>query len=88
MAADGDSVVVATEAGVTWLEQQEWTLARKAAEFEKILVSRHDRHGMTAECKMSGFGNLSSCISGDSDNNGQSHDTSMASHMTHQWPVT
>ena len=73
MAVDGDSVVVVTEAGVTWLEQQEWTLARKAAVYEKVLASRHDRHGMTAECKMSAFGNLSSCVGGDSDNNGESH---------------
>ena len=40
-AACGDTVVVVTDAGVTFLEQQCWTLAAKAALFEEILVARH-----------------------------------------------
>ena len=70
MAAVGDGVVVATEAGVTWIEQQEWTLARKAETYEAILTARHDRHGMTAECQMKAFGVLDGCTGHDSDNNG------------------
>ena len=38
--ACGDTVVVVTDGGVTFLEQQCWTLAKKAARFEEILLAR------------------------------------------------
>ena len=70
IAVEGSAVVVVTKKGVTFLEKQMWTLAKKAAHFEDVLVKRHQRHGLTAECSLSSFGNLSLPISHDSDNNG------------------
>ena len=60
-----------SDAGITWLEQKDYTLAQKAAEFEQVLVTRHDRHGMTSGCELPRFGaTASTCISRDDDNNG------------------
>jgi hypothetical protein len=49
---------VATDAGVTRLSLETWTLARKAAAFEAVLLARHDRHGLTSECSMLGYGTM------------------------------
>lgn len=68
---DDQSIVVLTEGGVTWLVQEEWSLARKAAHYEGMLHARHDRHGMTSECNTAAFGAVeASCVMHDSDNNG------------------
>lgn len=72
-AASGDTVVVlTTDGGVTRLDQQKWTLHAKAAAMEKVLLARHNRHGMVSECALvAGFGDLSGgCIEHDNDNNG------------------
>ena len=64
------STAVLTESGVTWLTFEEWTLARKAAGYDQMLA-RHDRHGLTAECKLVVFGAPErGCVSSDNDNNG------------------
>ena len=67
------TVFAATDAGVVFLEQQLWTLEKKAAVMQAALA-RHDRHGLTAECALPSPGNLSDCDNGrgqsDSDNNG------------------
>ena len=44
-------MVVATE-GVTFLAQEAWTLAQKAAWYEKIQLTRHNRDGLSAVCAM------------------------------------
>jgi hypothetical protein len=72
-AVDG-TVFAATDGGVVWLEQQMWTLARKATVMQAALA-RHDRHGLTAECSLPSPGNITDCLNGngqtDSDNNGK-----------------
>ncbi len=71
LALVGSAVVVVTDGGITWLDQEEWTLARKASHYEGLLTSRHDRHGMTSECSTAAFGAVEAqCVMGDSDNNG------------------
>eukprot|EP00041_Stephanoeca_diplocostata_P038771 m.1553094 g.1553094 ORF g.1553094 m.1553094 type:complete len:862 (+) comp25268_c1_seq3:151-2736(+) len=69
-ARGGDTIVVVHENGMTFLHQQQWTLARKAAVFDKIALQRHNRHGMSAECLFDSFGKLDGCVQMDSDNNG------------------
>lgn len=63
------SVCVATDGGVVWLEQQAFTLAKKA-EAMQAKLARHERHGLVAGCALRSFGNTShpQCI--DDDNNG------------------
>lgn len=62
-------LVAVTDGGLVALAEQPWTLAAKA-EFMDAIRARHDRHGLVAECYFNSFGNLSSCHSQDSDNNG------------------
>eukprot|EP01051_Picozoa_sp_SAG22_P008563 SAG22_NODE_660_length_8069_cov_7.799951_5_plen_670_part_00 len=67
------TVFAATDGGVVFLEQQLWTLAKKA-ELMQSALARHDRHGLTAECRLPSPGNITDCFGGrgqtDSDNNG------------------
>ena len=71
LAPVNSSVAVLTEGGVTWVRKEEWTLAAKAAAYERVLTARHVRHGLTAECTFVAFGAPESgCISSDNDNNG------------------
>ena len=73
ISTDGIGVVgvVYHSKGITWLEQQSFTLAQKAAKFEQVLIDRHDRHGMTAGCLLPRFGATASpCVNRDDDNNG------------------
>jgi hypothetical protein len=71
LAVVNESVVVVTEGGISWIAHEEWTLAQKAAHYQAVLSSRHDRHGMTAECQLISFGAPDAgCISTDNDNNG------------------
>jgi hypothetical protein len=67
---DGTDVYVATDAGVTRLSQESWTLSRKAAVLTEALLARHERHGMVSGCDMSRYGDVSTCVQGDDDNNG------------------
>ncbi|KAA0166679.1 hypothetical protein FNF28_03053 [Cafeteria roenbergensis] len=55
--------------GLTWLERQSWTLEAKAARMRQI-QTRHNRHGMVAECGLSPMGDVTTCLNGPSDNNG------------------
>jgi hypothetical protein len=65
----GGSVCAATDGGVVWLQQQTFTLAKKA-EAMQAKLARHNRHGLVAGCALRTFGNTShpKCI--DDDNNG------------------
>lgn len=63
------TVFAATDGGVVWFEQQQWTLARKAAMMQTKLV-RHDRHALVAGCGLPSFGNTSTTLCTDDDNNG------------------
>ena len=67
------TVFAATDGGVVFLEQQLWTLAKKA-ELMQAALARHDRHGLTAECGLPSPGNITDCFGGrgqtDNDNNG------------------
>ena len=67
------TVFAATDGGVVFLEQQLWTLSKKAALMQAALA-RHDRHGLTAECGLPSPGNITDCLDGrgqtDNDNNG------------------
>ena len=58
------TVFAATDGGVVFIEQQLWTLARKAKVMQAALA-RHDRHGLTAECTLSSPGNISGCLNGE-----------------------
>ena len=55
--------------GVALLEDQSWTLAAKAERMEAV-QSRHNRHGLVADCSLPTFGDSSGCTNHDSDNNG------------------
>lgn len=55
--------------GLSWIERQPWTLELKARRMRNI-QTRHNRHGLVAECDLAPAGNLSSCTSYPSDNNG------------------
>lgn len=69
IATRGNSTWIATDGGVSVLETQYWTLAQKAEYYEGIL-SRHDRVGMVGDCSLGSFGDVSTCINHDDDNNG------------------
>ena len=70
IAAVGESAVVVSDGGVTWLSQVNFSLAHKAAVMDSALP-RHNRHGLVAECEMASFGDVdASCFNHDSDNNG------------------
>lgn len=77
VASRGSFTYFATDGGVAVIEDQQWTLARKAAHYESVLM-RHDRlvgppglvGGLVASCSLASFGNYSSCHNADSDNNG------------------
>jgi hypothetical protein len=45
LALSGSSAFVLTDGGMSVLETQMWTLARKADHYLQILLERHDRHG-------------------------------------------
>eukprot|EP00040_Diaphanoeca_grandis_P019454 m.102767 g.102767 ORF g.102767 m.102767 type:complete len:842 (-) comp27434_c0_seq1:392-2917(-) len=66
----GRSIMALAENGTTLLQQQAWTLERKAAVFEEILTARHDRHGLTSEADLASYGSLKNSTSRDNDNNG------------------
>eukprot|EP00943_MAST-04B_sp_MAST-4B-sp1_P004601 g4601.t1 len=66
----GDTIVVVAEEGVTILEQQLYTLDRKAELFQSIQLKNHNRNGLTAECNLPGFGDNRKTLCEDSDNNG------------------
>lgn len=85
LSVTADVAVVATDGGLALLEAQPWTLAKKAALFEDVLV-RHDRDGvgtvlpwwlsvtllagLVSGCTLPAFGDLSTCTNHDDDNNG------------------
>lgn len=77
VATRGDFTVFATDGGVAVIEDQQWTLAQKAAHFETI-QARHFRTvgppgltgGLTAGCNLQAFGNYSTCTNGPDANNG------------------
>ena len=62
--------MVATRQGLAILTWQNWTLAQKAEHYIDIALQRHNRHGLSEECRMPVFGQLSTCKSGPSDNSG------------------
>jgi hypothetical protein len=55
--------------GAALLEDQLWTLQDKAQRMEAI-QSRHDRHGLVADCSLTSFGDTATCTNHDTDNNG------------------
>jgi hypothetical protein len=73
LATNTGTIFAATDGGVVFLEQQVWTLEKKAAAMQAALA-RHDRHGLTAECSLPSPGNITDCFNGngqgDSDNSG------------------
>jgi hypothetical protein len=68
-AVDADVGAFSNGWGVSWVERQPWTLELKARRMRNIQM-RHNRHGLVAECDLAPAGNLSSCTSYPSDNNG------------------
>jgi hypothetical protein len=66
----GDTIVVVAQDGLTFLEQHKFTLEQKAQHFEAMLSERHNRLGLTSGCQMPRYGDVSTCISHDDDNNG------------------
>ena len=68
-AAAFSTMLVATDGGLAWLEQQVWTLEEKA-EAMHAKLPRHDRHGLVAGCALPAFGDTSSTACTDDDNNG------------------
>ena len=66
----GTRLVCRSERGLTLIDFQEWTLERKAAHFQSLLSSRHDRYGFISDCQMSEWGNVRTCVKGPDDNDG------------------
>lgn len=65
----GSALVVVTATGLSIIVRSAWTLADKAAHYQALLA-RHDRFGLTSDCSLPSFGNGTSCIMHDSDNDG------------------
>ncbi len=63
-------VWLAAEQGISQLRFREWTLEQKASYYEKMVRPRHDRYGLVADCHLSRFGDLSSYVLRDNDNDG------------------
>ncbi len=59
-----------TDHGMSKIAFQPWNLARKAAYYQTMISPRHDRHGLVADCVLKQFGNLSSYVLKDNDNDG------------------
>jgi hypothetical protein len=64
------SMWIRTTQGVSHIEFRRMTLAAKAAEFEKRVEARHNRHGMVADSILTVPGDLSSSRTRSSDNDG------------------
>eukprot|EP01102_Stenamoeba_stenopodia_P019391 TRINITY_DN7307_c0_g1_i2.p1 TRINITY_DN7307_c0_g1~~TRINITY_DN7307_c0_g1_i2.p1 ORF type:complete len:916 (-),score=180.24 TRINITY_DN7307_c0_g1_i2:23-2770(-) len=63
-------VLFATETGLGFISFEEWTLSQKVALLETINNARHDRYGLTSECGLEAFGDLTTWYPKDSDNDG------------------
>jgi hypothetical protein len=63
-------ILVQSATGLSYIESALFTLAEKATVFETFQTPRHDRHGLTADCKLSEFGNLTSYVKKVDDNDG------------------
>jgi hypothetical protein len=69
--ADGsEQVLVANGQGLARISIEWWTLAQKANYMQGLVYPRHDRYGLTADCGLATFGNLSSYYLTPSDNDG------------------
>jgi hypothetical protein len=67
----GPTVVVLTDAGISMMEQQVWTLEEKAAHFEAMFATGHyTRHNLVASCDLTKYADISTCTNHDDDNDG------------------
>ena len=66
----GDTIVVVAEEGVTHLDQRKMSMDTKADRFQALQYTRHNRLGLSAQCRLPSFGDNSETICGDNDNNG------------------
>lgn len=66
----GDSILIATDVGLTYLRAEQMTLEQKAAALQKNQIPRHDRHGLISPVNLNEFGVLSSYHKSTNDNDG------------------
>ena len=66
----GGAVYIASEYGITVLEFPAYTLAQKEAHYMDILLTRHNRYGLTGDCRLGKFGQLDTWANEPNDNNG------------------
>src|SRR2546423_7212291 len=64
------SIWVQTSAGVSHIEFRRFTLADKAAYFERRVIERHKRHGLVADSELREPGNLATSHQYPNDNDG------------------
>eukprot|EP01034_Spumella_vulgaris_P021613 gene21613-27652_t len=63
-------VLIASQTGLTYLESALFTLSEKATVFSTFQSPRHDRHGLTADCRLTDYANLQSYVKKVGDNDG------------------
>ena len=66
----GDSVLIATDVGLTYLRAEEMTLDQKATALQAFQLPRHDRHGLISPVNLDEYGLLSSYHKSTNDNDG------------------
>jgi hypothetical protein len=67
----GETVVLLTDEGLTLLEQQSWTLGKKAAHYEALFPTGHyTRHNLVSGCDLTKYADLTTCTNHDNDNDG------------------
>eukprot|EP00466_Bigelowiella_natans_P017295 jgi/Bigna1/147331/aug1.141_g22039 len=64
-----EALAVLSDAGVSVLTTELWTLGEKASWMEGQ-IKRHDRYGMTSDCALTTFGDVETCMKRSSDNDG------------------
>jgi hypothetical protein len=68
----GRSVLVVTEAGLTYLRADPMTLEEKARALQTMQFPRHNRHGLIGACSLDEYGDLSTYHKTTGDNDGSS----------------
>ena len=66
----GDGCVIVTDNGLSVIGFGKWTMEEKASSFQSIVYPRHFRMGLTADCGLQTFGNVSSYQKKSNDNDG------------------
>jgi hypothetical protein len=64
-------VWVATTEGLSLIEAVTMTLAEKAVHYTSLTSPRHDRYGFVAAVPLAEYGNVSSAVPTDGDNDGR-----------------